>query len=301
MSSMPYARHHINPVCSKAVALLRAYRKRHKKLALPSLEKLSMRIDGELFKMTKDDDGQVTVRVTIRPHEYEYVRFRPRHKKWAAYSQGRLGEITLTDGRLLLTFVDGLASKPLGDQLVGVDLNFATVDCTPIDREARSPRHDIDEQHRAHTGLVLEKTEAAPAPRQEPAEARQEAGRDEREAEAPDQGRPAQTDHGPSEELPRRHIRLRGPEAHQEQAHRREEVQDAPEPLAVPDGADDGRLQVAEGDVVPNSERDFFEMSRMRWKDRAPNSDPVRHTLEGQRVSNMRRGLRQEPAGLAWP
>ncbi len=81
VSSMPYARHHISPVCSKAVALLRAYRKRHKELALPSLDKLSMRIDGELFKMTKDDDGQVTVRITIRP--YEYVRFRPSHKKWA--------------------------------------------------------------------------------------------------------------------------------------------------------------------------------------------------------------------------
>jgi putative transposase len=134
VSSMPYARHHINPACSKAVALLRAYRKRHERLALPSLEKLSMRIDGELFKMTKHDDSQVTVRITIRPHEYEYVRFRPSHKKWSAYSLGRLGEITLTDSRLLLTFVEGLASKPLGDTLVGVDMNFATIDCTPVDR-----------------------------------------------------------------------------------------------------------------------------------------------------------------------
>jgi putative transposase len=133
VSSMPYARHHINPICSKAVALLRAYRKGHKKLALPSLERLSMRIDGELFKMTKDEDGRVTIRVTIRPREYEYIRFSPSHKKWNAYSQGRLGEITLTDDRLLLTFVEGLATKPLGDELVGVDLNFATVDCTPVD------------------------------------------------------------------------------------------------------------------------------------------------------------------------
>jgi putative transposase len=134
VSSMPYARHHINPVCSKAVALLRAYRKGHKRLGLPSLEKLSMRIDGELFKMTREDDGFVCIRITIRPKVYEYLRFRPNHKKWDAYSKGRLGEITLTDDRLLLTFVDGLATKPLGDPLVGVDLNFATVDCTPIDK-----------------------------------------------------------------------------------------------------------------------------------------------------------------------
>ena len=132
VSSMPYARHHINPVCSKAVALLRAFRKTHKRLALPSLERLSMRIDGELFKMTKSQDGEVTIRVTIRPHQYEFIRFIPAHKKWDAYSQGRLGEITLTEGRLLLTFVEGLATKPLGDSLVGVDLNFATIDCTPI-------------------------------------------------------------------------------------------------------------------------------------------------------------------------
>ena len=139
VSLMPYARHHINPVCSKAVALLRAYRKKHKKLALPSLEKLSMRIDGELFKMTKSEvDGQVVaIRVTIRPHEYECIRFTPNHKKWDAYSQGRLGEITLTEDWLLLTFMRGLATKPLGDQLVGVDLNFATIDCTVIDDDGR--------------------------------------------------------------------------------------------------------------------------------------------------------------------
>lgn len=134
--SMPYARHHINPVCSKAIALLRAYRKKHKKLVLPSLERLSMRIDGELFKMTKDEDGQMTIRITIRPHEYEYVRFRPNHKKWATYSQGMLGEITLKNDKLLLTFLEGSSSKPLGDTLIGVDLNFATIDCTPIDRGA---------------------------------------------------------------------------------------------------------------------------------------------------------------------
>jgi len=131
-SSMPYARHHIDPVCSKAVALLKAYRKKHKKLALPSLEKLSMRISGGLFKMTGENDGFVCIRITIRPKEYEYLRFKPSHRKWDAYSKGRLGEITLTCDRLLLTFVSGLSSKPIGNPLVGVDLNFGTIDCTPI-------------------------------------------------------------------------------------------------------------------------------------------------------------------------
>jgi len=30
-----YARHHINPLCRNAVALLRSYKKKHKKLAIP--------------------------------------------------------------------------------------------------------------------------------------------------------------------------------------------------------------------------------------------------------------------------
>jgi putative transposase len=131
ISSMPYARHHINPVCRRATALLRAYRKKHKKLGLPSLERLSMRIDGELFKMTREGD-LVCIRITIRPKEYEYLRFEPRHKKWEIYSQGRLGEVTLTSDMLLMTFVRGLSSKPLGNPMVGVDLNFTSIDCTTI-------------------------------------------------------------------------------------------------------------------------------------------------------------------------
>jgi hypothetical protein len=110
------------------VALLRAYRKKHKRLALPSLVKPSMRIDSELFRMIREDDGAVSIRITIRPKEYEYVRFRPNHKRWDEYSRGRLGEMTLTGERLFLTFVDGSSTKPLGSSLVGVDLNFATID-----------------------------------------------------------------------------------------------------------------------------------------------------------------------------
>ncbi len=68
-----------------------------------------------------------------------------------AYSQGRLGEITLTDGRLLLTFVEGLASKPLSDTLVGVDLNFATVDCTPVDRGRLGHPYTIPTGNIEHT------------------------------------------------------------------------------------------------------------------------------------------------------
>lgn len=42
-----YAKHHVNPVCRTAVALLRSYRKKHKKLAVPRVRRLAMRIDSE--------------------------------------------------------------------------------------------------------------------------------------------------------------------------------------------------------------------------------------------------------------
>ena len=50
-SRYDYARHHINPVCRSAIAMLRSYRKRHKCLAIPEVNKLAMRIDSELFKL----------------------------------------------------------------------------------------------------------------------------------------------------------------------------------------------------------------------------------------------------------
>ena len=46
-----YARHHINPVCRNAVALLRSCKKRRKGLAVPEVRRLAVRIDAEFFKI----------------------------------------------------------------------------------------------------------------------------------------------------------------------------------------------------------------------------------------------------------
>ncbi|MEM0122969.1 MAG: hypothetical protein QXI38_00510 [Conexivisphaerales archaeon] len=52
MSNYDYAIHHLNPVF--AVAMLRSYKKNHHgELRIPVVKKLEMRIDGELFKVTK--------------------------------------------------------------------------------------------------------------------------------------------------------------------------------------------------------------------------------------------------------
>ena len=64
-----YARHHVNPVCRAAVAMLRSYRKNHRgELRIPEVKKLAMRIDGELFKLVGG-----TVRVTLQPHNYVWL------------------------------------------------------------------------------------------------------------------------------------------------------------------------------------------------------------------------------------
>ncbi|WXG44195.1 MAG: hypothetical protein WED04_09200 [Promethearchaeati archaeon SRVP18_Atabeyarchaeia-1] len=117
-----YARHHVNPLCRTAVALLRSYRKRHGRLA--------MRIDSELFRLSPNPDGSVTVRVTLKPFTYEYITFIPGHKKWSEYSAaGEACEILLTDRKLCVTFAVGRGGgKPLAARLAGLDLNFHSAD-----------------------------------------------------------------------------------------------------------------------------------------------------------------------------
>jgi putative transposase len=126
-----YAKHHVNPVCRAAAALLRAHRKRNKRLGLPQVRRLAMRIDSELFRVTRNGDGTVTLRVTLEPFNYEYITFTPRHKRWREYSKGKVSEILLTDSRLCITFAAGAdGEKPLGGRFMGLDLNFHTIDST---------------------------------------------------------------------------------------------------------------------------------------------------------------------------
>jgi putative transposase len=126
-----YAKHHVNPVCRAAVALLRAHRKRNKRLGLPQVRRLAMRIDSELFRVVENEDGTVVLRVTLEPFNHEYITFTPRHKRWREYSKGKVSEILLTDKRLYITFAAGAGGeKPLGGRFMGVDLNFHTIDST---------------------------------------------------------------------------------------------------------------------------------------------------------------------------
>ena len=130
-SHYDYARHHINPVCRTAGALLRSNRKKDNYLAIPEVKRLAMRIDSELFKVEQMDDGSVSVRITFQPFKYEYIRFTPKHRKWDEYRKGEPSELLVTDRKLCFTFVvNEKEEKPLGSRLVASDLNFDTIDST---------------------------------------------------------------------------------------------------------------------------------------------------------------------------
>jgi putative transposase len=127
-SRLPYARHHINPVCRAAVAMLRSYRKNHQgRLGIPIARKLAMRIDSELFKVTGDG-----VRITLQPGKYVWLPVNTKNKHYEEYSRGRPSELLVTDRVLCITFVigGGDKEKALGSRFTASDLNFHTVDST---------------------------------------------------------------------------------------------------------------------------------------------------------------------------
>ncbi len=121
-----YARHHVNPVCRTAIAMLRSYQKNHHgELRMPEVKRLAMRIDGELFRLV---DGKV--RLTIQPNRYVWIPLNTSNKRYSEYSKGRPSELLITDSKACLTFVVGTNERPLGSRFVASDLNFGTIDST---------------------------------------------------------------------------------------------------------------------------------------------------------------------------
>lgn len=127
--NIDYAKHHINPVCRSAIAILKSYRKNNDgELKIIKAKKLAMRIDSEL---TKIEDNEL--RITIRPHEYEYIPVITKNKKYNEYSKYKISEVLLTDKKVYITFIVGDDDKPLIDNnIIGFDLNFKSIDYTII-------------------------------------------------------------------------------------------------------------------------------------------------------------------------
>jgi putative transposase len=120
-----YAVHHVNPVCRSAVALLRSYRKNHGKLRIPQVKKLAMRLDAELVKL----EGE-RLRVTLQPGCYAYLPINNKNKHFQEYGKNRICEALITDRKVCVTYTVGPSEKPLGQHLMGQDLNFKSVTST---------------------------------------------------------------------------------------------------------------------------------------------------------------------------
>jgi putative transposase len=134
-SRYDYARHHINPVCRTAVAMLRSYRKNHHgELRIPEVKRLAMRIDGELFRAV---DGRI--RITLQPNRYAWLPINTSNKHYQEYSKGRPSELLITDTKVCLTFVVREEKKTLGNRLVAQDLNFKSVDSTKASLSSSQP------------------------------------------------------------------------------------------------------------------------------------------------------------------
>ncbi|WMT50595.1 MAG: transposase [Ferroplasma sp.] len=128
-NNIDYAKHHINPVCRTAIAILRSYKKNNDgELKIIKAGKLAMRIDSELIKI---ENGKL--RITVKPHEYEYIHIVDKNKKFNGYSEYKLSEVLLTDRKVCITFMAGSLNKPvINNNIIGFDLNFKSVDYTVI-------------------------------------------------------------------------------------------------------------------------------------------------------------------------
>ena len=123
-NNIDYAKHHINPACRNAIAILRSYKKNNNgELRVIKAERLAMRIDSELIKIENNK-----LRITIKPHEYEYIGIVDKNKKFNEYSKYKLSEVLLTDSKVCITFRVGTLNKPvMDDNIIGFDLNFKSV------------------------------------------------------------------------------------------------------------------------------------------------------------------------------
>ena len=128
-NNIDYAKHHINPACRNAIAILRSYKKNNNgKLKIIKAKRLAMRIDSELIRIDNNK-----LRITIRPNEYEYIDIVDKNKKYNEYSKYKISEVLLTDNKVCITFIIGSLNKPLiNNNIIGFDLNFKTIDYTII-------------------------------------------------------------------------------------------------------------------------------------------------------------------------
>jgi putative transposase len=98
-----YSTHFCHSACKIALAILKAYRKRHKE-GKPEAKKLFMQLDPQLYKFYGDK-----VRISVRPRNFIFInlKYGEYQKRFIdAWREGKLktGEITINENKIIIPF-----------------------------------------------------------------------------------------------------------------------------------------------------------------------------------------------------
>ncbi len=132
-----YAAHYLHSACSVAAGILRSHsalvrvaRDSGSRLpGRPIFNRLMARLDQELFRVRGG-----LLDVTVRPGfhlQFSLVDL-PKHRHAAAYSRGKMGELTVTPLFLFITFQYEVQGT-VGSDAVGIDTNMTSVDWARTD------------------------------------------------------------------------------------------------------------------------------------------------------------------------
>jgi len=140
-----YSTHYCHSACKIALAMLKAYRKKHKK-EKPEARKLFMQLDPVLYKFYGDG-----VRISVRPRQFLFIslKFGEYQKKFIyAWKEGKLktGEITVNENKIIIPFrkeVDLQNPK----EWIAIDINESNVTAVSSNSHVLRVDHELRTIH----------------------------------------------------------------------------------------------------------------------------------------------------------
>jgi len=131
-----------------ATAILKNYRKakrRRKNVKQPRARRLMAKLGNQAYKIVGDQ-----LRIPIKPREYFYVKLHKRVLEFLSDSTLRLGSVTLTASKVVLTFVKvAEVTEPRG--YVALDVNEKSID--GIASNGGLIRYDLSKIYEINTNL----------------------------------------------------------------------------------------------------------------------------------------------------
>lgn len=139
-----YASHYLHSAAEQANSIIKSWNKSsNKSSVLPYQEKLIMRLDKMLVKVKNISEDEIFIRIIITPRKKCFdCNLISKHKKFKDLIRYKIGEITLKANCIYIPFRDN-TEKKLSNGVVGIDLNFKSVDMA--DNEGEIKEVDISE------------------------------------------------------------------------------------------------------------------------------------------------------------